>query len=107
MLCQNSLGAKPSGRLQCPKADVEEHLKITHSDPLRNLLMENEKLVRPEKPTVSFNMKEIELQEIQDVIMKARGGSAPGPDAIPYKVYKKCLKLVRWLWKDNESRMET
>ena len=87
-------GAKRSGRLQCPKAEVEEHLKITHSDPLRNLPMENEKLVKPEMPTVSFNMKEIKLQEIQDVIKKARGGSAPGPDTIPYKVYKKCPKLV-------------
>ena len=29
---------------------------------------------------------------------EARTGSAPGPNGIPYKVYKMCPKLLRRLW---------
>lgn len=37
--------------------------------------------------------------EVQEVIKHARSSSAPGPSSIPYKVYKKCPKLLRRLWK--------
>ena len=32
------------------------------------------------------------------MVRKARSGSAPGPNGIPYKVYKKCPKVLRKVW---------
>ena len=38
------------------------------------------------------------MKEASDVVKKARSGSAPGPNGIPYKVYKMCPMLLRRLW---------
>ena len=35
---------------------------------------------------------------MQDIVKKARAGSAPGPSGVSYKVYKKCPKLLRRFW---------
>ena len=45
-----------------------------------------------------MNMKESTWKEINEVVKKARSCSAPCPSGIPYKVYKKCPKLLRRLW---------
>ena len=45
-----------------------------------------------------LDVREPTWKEVQDVVKKARSGSAPGPSGIPYKVYKKCPKLLRILW---------
>ena len=39
------------------------------------------------------------LGEVKDIIKKARFGSAPGPNAIPYKVYKMCPRILKRLWR--------
>ena len=49
--------------------------------------------------------KEPTLKEIKEVVTKARTGSAPGPNGLMYKVYKKCPKLLVRLWK-YESCLE-
>ena len=33
------------------------------------------------------------------IVKKARAASAPGPNGVPYKVYKNCQRLTRHLWK--------
>jgi len=35
---------------------------------------------------------------VKKIVKKARSGSAPGPNGIPYKVYKMCPLLLRRLW---------
>ena len=37
-------------------------------------------------------------KEVKEIVKKARSGSAPGPNGIPYKVYKVCPLLLRRLW---------
>ena len=32
-------------------------------------------------------------------MMKVRSAAAPGPNGVPYKVYKKCEKLRKYLWR--------
>nr|XP_033488803.1 uncharacterized protein LOC117260806 [Epinephelus lanceolatus] len=54
---------------------------------------------RPGKPSTELNTKEPMWQEVQDIVRKAKSSAAPGPSGIPYKVYKKCPKLLRRLWK--------
>lgn len=50
-------------------------------------------------PTVMLNTNEPTWKEVQEVVTKACAASAPGPSSIPYRVYKRCPKLLRRLWK--------
>lgn len=61
--------------------------------------MTNPNIVSIETPGIELNISEPSWKEVQEVVKKARTGSAPGPSGIPYKVYKKCRMLLRWLWK--------
>ena len=94
------LGDKRSGRLDCPKEEVEQHLRDTHSDPNRQQeLGDCPQLLQPDEPTVTFDESEPKWKEVEDIIKKARASSAPGPNGITYKVYKNCPRLARRLWK--------
>ena len=55
--------------------------------------------VRPTKPGVEFDLSEPKLAEVEKFISKARAASAPGPNGVPYKVYKKCGELMKTLWR--------
>ena len=51
------LGDKRSGRLDCPKEEVESYLRDTHSDPDRDKdLGHQHRLINPEEPTVQFDI---------------------------------------------------
>ena len=45
-----------------------------------------------------MDVSEPTWQELKEVVEKARSGSAPGPNGIPYIVYKRCPMLLRELW---------
>ncbi|XP_076113544.1 uncharacterized protein LOC143081178 [Mytilus galloprovincialis] len=61
--------------------EVEEHLSKTHSDERRGEdLDECEKLLTPDEPKEQFDESDLKFQEVQDVVRKARAGSAPGPN---------------------------
>ncbi|XP_069114421.1 uncharacterized protein [Argopecten irradians] len=92
-------GSKGSGKLVSSKEEVEEHLRKTHSDPRRaEDLAENTKIREVEEPTEAFDESEPKLSEVREIIKKARAGSAPGPNGVPYRVYKNCPRLLRRLW---------
>ena len=79
---------------------MEEHLSQVHSDERRDEeLEENDRLIHPEEPTQVFDIEEPMLGEVKDVVRKSRAGSAPGPNGLPYKVYKNCPRLTKRLWK--------
>ncbi|XP_076086893.1 uncharacterized protein LOC143057470 [Mytilus galloprovincialis] len=74
-------GARGSGKLENSREEVEEHLSKTHSDERRGEdLEECEKLLTPEEPKEQFDESDLKFQEVQDVVRKARAGSAPGPN---------------------------
>ena len=52
-----------------------------------------------DEPTEELDTKEPSWKEVNEVVKHSRAASAPGPSGIPYKVYKKCPKLLRRLWK--------
>ena len=93
------LGDERSGRLASSQEDIENYLKRTHTDEQRETPLRDCPRVLPEKqPEVAFELKEPTWKEVQDIVKKARAGSAPGPSGLSYKVYKKCPKLLRRLW---------
>ena len=62
-------------------------------------LDDNDMLPNPPLPASEFNYAEPTMREMMDILRKARAGSAPGPNGVPYKVNKYCPRLVRRLWK--------
>ncbi|XP_035691401.1 uncharacterized protein LOC118426238 [Branchiostoma floridae] len=93
------LGAKTSGKLTASVEEVEIHLRATHGDQHRDSPIEDIEGMEEPAPVYPMDCSEIKLSEVKEVVQKARAGSAPGPSGITYKVYKKCPKLVRRLWK--------
>ncbi|XP_019641511.1 PREDICTED: uncharacterized protein LOC109482994 [Branchiostoma belcheri] len=94
------LGEAKSGRLASGKEEVEEFLREAHNDELRHEALEENSRIKPVPvPTKPLDTSEPTWKEVQDVVRKARAGSAPGPSGIPYKVYKKCPLLLRRLWR--------
>ena len=87
---------------------MENFLAATHRDDHKGEDLKLENLYKFPEPEVEFDMKEPTFQEVQSFIKKARTKSAPGPNGIPYKVYKYCPEIMKvmWrilknIWKDN------
>ncbi|XP_052268662.1 uncharacterized protein LOC127870041 [Dreissena polymorpha] len=93
------LDKEKSGKLESSMEEIQQHLKDTHSDPARDNPLGSCPRIEPvPEPTIPLNIKEPTMKEVSDVVKKARSGSAPGPNGIPYKVYKMCPMLLRRLW---------
>lgn len=56
-------------------------------------------IFNPERPSTVFDDAESRLKEIKKITRKARAGSAPGPNRIPYMVYKSYPRLLQRLRK--------
>ena len=57
----------------------------------------NTNLVWPANPGEELNMKAPTLDEIRQIVKKTRNKSAPGPNGIPFLLYKRCPKVLKWL----------
>ena len=89
------LGQKKSGNLTCPVEEINHHLNITFSDPLREQdLGPCEALEKPPEPVAQFNTSELTLKNVKEAVMATRSGSTPGPSGVPYRVYKQCPRLL-------------
>lgn len=94
------LGQKRSGQLGCSKEEIDAHLHLTYSDAAREEnLGECKRLIQPLPPTTDFNIQAPTWKEVQAVVKAARTSSAPGPNGVPYVVYKRCPRLLHRLWK--------
>ena len=88
-----------SGCLSTSMQDIEKHLESVHADPLRNEpLRDCQRILPVDTPETPFDSREPTFTEIKEVVKKSRSCSAPGPNGIPYKVYKQCPSLLRKLW---------
>ncbi|KAJ8351716.1 hypothetical protein SKAU_G00231920 [Synaphobranchus kaupii] len=83
------LEEKQSGRLEATKE--VEHIRGQYSDPVEKTPLGTSGYVpRPPPPTTQFDSSPPRLSEVRAVVKKARSASAPGPNGIPYKLYKNC-----------------
>ena len=83
-----------SGKLECPKEDLEKHLRATYCDEGRNIQIPLIQGVRkPAKPGVDFDISDLKKREVDDFVKKSRAKSSPGNDGVSYKVYKYCDRL--------------
>ncbi|GFO23739.1 reverse transcriptase [Plakobranchus ocellatus] len=103
-----------SGTVTVEREELETHLKKTYSDPTREIpLEETTGLVWPAAPGIKFDSKPPSLQEVMAVVSKARAKSAPGPNGVPYLLYKRCPnvlkklhKILRSAWKNIKISKE-
>jgi len=84
-LTKQLLGQKRAGRLTCSNKAMNDHLKATYSDSIRELGPCNALRPQPE-PASDFDLKEPRLREVEEVVRRVRSSSAPGPSGVPYKV---------------------
>ena len=97
---KKTLGENRSGEMECTREELENHLRQTHSDPMRDEELEIlPELDLPPPPTFAFDESDIKWKEVSDTVRKSRSKSAPGPSGIPYLVSKRCPALLRRLWK--------
>ena len=107
---RNIIAPKPKGEMKSSKTDVENHLHKAHSDQRKDEEREiQEDLVEYEEPFVEFNNNPPSWGEFNKRLQKTRSKSSPGPNGVPYLVYKRCPGLARLLhsylrgmWKNNE-----
>jgi len=93
------LDMERSGTLETPLEEVKKYLYDTHSDVNREDAWDCDRIDPALPPEMQLVTTEPTLGEVKYVVKKARWGSAPGPNAIPYKVYKMCPLLLKSLWR--------
>lgn len=84
-----------SGFLKAARKDLEDHVKATHSDPRRHERM----TIPPDIPPINSPEHQMETgppiwREVEKVVQRARAASAPGPNGVPYKVYKNAPRVL-------------
>ena len=89
-----------SGSFSVQKEQLEAHVKKIYSDPDRVIpLSEPTGLLWLAGPAEEINRKPPSLKEINAVVQKARAKSAPGPNGVPYLLYKTCPNVLKRLHK--------
>ena len=84
-----------SGKLDVPKEELENHLRMTYSDDLNGIpIPPLRDLPKPQDPTVMFVESGIKLKEVRNFVHKACAGSALGMNGISYKSYKNCPRVL-------------
>ena len=96
---RNVIAPKPKGNLKSSKEEVENHLRKAHEkDKEEQLLEKPEDMYEYREPEVEFDDEPPSWNEFNNLLRKTRNKSAPGPNGIPYIVYKKCPGVARLLW---------
>ena len=93
------LEEKKSGKLEITREQMEQHAIRQCSDPSREIPLGTPGYVpQPAPPKAEFNIMPPKLSEVRQAVKKARSSSAPGPNGVPYKLYKNCPKVLEMLW---------
>ena len=84
-----------AGKPECDKAMAEKYFCNTYSDTNRGAQYTAPPgCSRPPKPKAMFDTSVLKLFKLQEAVKKRRNRNAPGMNAIPFVVYKKCPQLV-------------
>ena len=87
-----------SGKLDVPKEELKNHLRMTYSDGLNGIpTTPLRDLPKLQDPMVMFDDNRIKLKEVRDVVHRVCSGSALGINGISYKLYKNCPCVLRKL----------
>ena len=83
------IAPKPRGEMKSSKTEVENHLHKAHSDQQKNEKRDiTDDLHEFKEPLVELNKSPLQLGDFSKRLRKTRSKSAPGPNGVPYLVYK-------------------
>ena len=86
-------------KLTLPTQELDRILKTLHSDPEKDTPLPHlEELPDPPSVKVKFDTSPFSSEEFNAVIRSRRNGSRPGPNQNPYKVYKRCPDIAKYLF---------
>ncbi|KAJ7992784.1 hypothetical protein DPEC_G00282290 [Dallia pectoralis] len=89
-----------TGTLKVPVRKLEEHLRKTYSDNQRQVpatIPDDMPPIQP--PEHQLDTRPPTWSEVKDTVKRTRTASAPGPNGVPYRLYKKVLwKLMKVTW---------
>ena len=90
--------------LSISTADLDVQLKSITADIDRDVpLKDLEGLGESVDVEIPFDSSQLKENDLDFIIKRTRNASAPGPNKIPYKVYKKCKELKKHLFKLMKS----
>ena len=95
---RNQLDPKLNGKLESSKEEVESFLQEVHGEKEEAERRCLEDIPEYEEPKADFDGSVPSWHEFNRKLRKARNKSAPGPNGVPYLLYKRCPKVSRLLF---------
>ncbi|KAL1279297.1 hypothetical protein QQF64_025970 [Cirrhinus molitorella] len=90
-----------NGSLKTSKEQVEGHLRTIYTDEKKDEPIVISTDIPPiSLPQHQFDISPTKLSEVRQAVKKARSASAPGPNGVPYSVYKNAPDVLKILWKN-------
>ena len=81
------------------KAVLDDYVEEVATDPMRDVDL-GELSGLPETPAkeVELNVRPFTFTQFRNIVRRKRTRSRPGPNKIPYSVYKRCPQIARYLF---------
>ena len=98
---RNVIAPKPRGTLESSKEEVEQHLKAAHGrkeGPEEKQMPEDTETEKQEQPEFEYDDTPPTWHQFNRILRKTRNKSSPGPNGVPYLVYKRCPGVARQLY---------
>ena len=73
-------------------------MKEAHSNPKKREREQLNSLLKHDEPNHQYNDAPPTYKEFTAKLRKTRSKSAPGPNGVPYLVYKRCQGVAKQLW---------
>lgn len=100
MSVKDHFAKEKNGTLKTPKQELEEHLERVHQDMRRH---EKTNIPHGIPPVLSPDFKLVtdppKWKDMENVVRRTRAASAPGPNGVPYKLYKNTPDVLQLLWR--------
>ena len=96
---KNLLNPPAKGKPKFSRDIANEYFKQTYSDSDRSFTYQPPfDLPRPPLPEHPFNVQFASFEEFSTICWRKSNSSAPGPNGIPYLLYKRCPETRKILW---------
>ena len=92
------LSPKDKTPLAVEKQVIDDYIKDVASDGSREVELGVLDGLPDVEVSKRFDGSKFRMKQLESILRKTRNASAPGPNKIPYKVYKKCSKIVSFLF---------
>ncbi|KAL1277462.1 hypothetical protein QQF64_024135 [Cirrhinus molitorella] len=89
-----------TGTLKVPIRELEEYLRKIYSDNQRHVTASIPDDMPPiQPPEHQLETRPPTWSEVESTVKRARTASAPGPNGVPYRLYKNAPGVLKYLWK--------